>query len=128
MTDPLKNVGYFKELHHGDPNGPSLREAVRAKAAPAEDRLAAYLKQGGVLATTGSTVSDVLSDDDAPIARLEILTDGEWNWPADLAYYVERYHVRLPEEFVEHVASRDWSPPALSDDDLAALADRMAPA
>ena len=27
------------------------------------------------------------------------MTDGEYSWLSDLAYYVEKYNLRLPEEF-----------------------------
>jgi hypothetical protein len=48
------------------------------------------------------------------------MTDGTWVWPSDLAFYVERYHVELPTDFVEHVRSCGWNPPQLSDDELIA--------
>jgi len=37
------------------------------------------------------------------IPPLSMQTDGVWAWPNVLAYYVERYHCRLPDEFVSHV-------------------------
>ena len=30
-------------------------------------------------------------------------TDGEYSWCSDLAYHVEKYNLRLPKEFEEHV-------------------------
>ena len=42
-------------------------------------------------------------------------------WPGQLPYYVERYHVRLPAEFVAYMAANDWTPPDLDDQDLAEL-------
>ncbi|WP_431683493.1 hypothetical protein [Kitasatospora sp. KL5] len=32
-------------------------------------------------------------------------------WRADLAHYVERYHLRLPPAFLEHAAANGWVPP-----------------
>lgn len=34
--------------------------------------------------------------------------DGTWAWYGDLAYYVEKYHVRLPNEFIEHMKMNNW--------------------
>lgn len=38
------------------------------------------------------------------------LHDGEWEWPDGLAHYVERHSVRLPDEFINTMRSRDWRP------------------
>lgn len=125
MTDELSKVGFFRELEVGSPDDPSLSASVRASAQPDEAQLARYLSGGAVLATTGQLVTDALSDDPAPVARLDIRTDGEWVWPDDLSYYVTRYHVELPAEFVSHAASRRWEPPLLSEQELEALSDRL---
>ncbi len=37
--------------------------------------------------------------------------DGIWAWYADLVYYVEKYHVRLPNEFMEHMKMNNWMVP-----------------
>lgn len=121
MTEHVREVGFFAELRHGRPDGPSLRAAVRPTGDPSEDQLVSYLRSGPTLATTGQMASDVLAGDDVPVAPLAVLTDGAWIWPADLAYYVERYHVRLPEEFVQHAAARGWTPPALTHEELVAV-------
>lgn len=36
------------------------------------------------------------------------LTDGEWIWPEGLWIYVDRFDVRLPEEFVESITRRQF--------------------
>jgi hypothetical protein len=42
-------------------------------------------------------------------------------WPEDLAYYLERYHVALPDEFLKHLAAAKWTPPADVDTDQVEL-------
>lgn len=37
------------------------------------------------------------------------LSDGIYAWPEGLAIYVERYNVRLPDEFVQHLAAGNFS-------------------
>jgi hypothetical protein len=44
-----------------------------------------------------------------------VLTDGQYAWPSDLAYYVERYHVRLPDDFVSVIAAHGWRVPEAVD-------------
>ena len=39
------------------------------------------------------------------------LTDGVWVWPKGLAIYVERYHIRLPDEFIRHMEKKNFSIP-----------------
>ena len=37
------------------------------------------------------------------------LSDGAWLWPEGLAVYVERFHVRLPAEFAEHMRRHEFT-------------------
>ncbi len=62
-----------------------------------------YLRGGVVLATTGTLVDHYFDAKNVRVAPAEVRTDGEWAWPADLAYYVEKYSVGLPEKFLQHV-------------------------
>jgi hypothetical protein len=39
-------------------------------------------------------------------------SDGVWVWPEGLAHYVRSHDVRLPEDFVAHMRSRTFRPPA----------------
>jgi len=96
----LAQVGFFRELRHGHPNGPSLEEAVGKLHASDVGGILRYLENAPTLAATGSVVDDALSPERTAVARLEIATDGEWVWPRDLAYYVRQYDVGLPSSIV----------------------------
>jgi hypothetical protein len=106
----LIRVGFFRELRHGKPDGPSLRDSI-GSGEPDEAAIVQYLYTGATLAATGSMVDDYLNSDRKAIAPLEIATDGRWVWPRDLAYYVAEHHVRLPSAFVEHMRERGWKAP-----------------
>jgi hypothetical protein len=56
--------------------------------------------------------ADVL-DPEAPtlVSGGSLLTDGTWLWRDDLAYYVDRYHLALPADFVARVRELGYSPP-----------------
>lgn len=118
-------VGEFRELGHGRPDGPSLHAAVRDQGDQDEQSLARYLREGGVLAVTGTRLYDILSPERELIGGLSLLTDGQWFWYSDLAHYVERYHVALDQRFVQHARSRNWSPPELTDDELVEIGDAL---
>ncbi|MEU8795325.1 hypothetical protein [Streptomyces sp. NPDC048643] len=111
-------LGEFQELDHGRDDGSSLRACAHQEGAADEAALVRYLRAGSVLAATTSLVRDVLSPTNELIGSLHVLTDGEWFWYTDLAHYVERYHVSLDVEFVDHARGRGWTPPQLSEADL----------
>ena len=117
----LRQAGFFRELEHGEADGPSLRDAVRDSLPPHREHIAGYLRSASVIAATGMVVDDVLDPERKNVAELMVLTDGEWVWPSDLVYYFEQYNVALPEDFVDHMRALDWTPPSLSDDELIAL-------
>jgi|ERR1039458_2120634 hypothetical protein len=122
----MKRVGFFSDLPHGSADGPSLSELIGRLDEDTADRIAEYLYAGTViLPTLGTRCFDVLSDGKEDIGPLEILSDGEWAWPSDLPYFVAKYHVGLPEAFVEHAGDHGWKPPKLSDEKLALAADSL---
>ncbi len=118
-------MGKFRELRHGRLDGPSLRLAVRDQGDENEGLLVRYLRAGTVLAVTASSVPDVLSSSEEPVAHLALLTDGQWFWYTDLAYYVAQYHVRLDDRFVERVQSFGGTPPTVNPAELAALEETL---
>ncbi|MEA2616235.1 MAG: hypothetical protein QOE72_2018 [Chloroflexota bacterium] len=117
----LRRVGYFRELPHGDPESAALRESVGAASVENESAILTYLTHGNVLATSPMLVHDALDAGGQPLGTLQILTDGTWEWPSDLAHYVRTRHVRLPADFVRHMASHHWEVPRLSEAQLMEL-------
>ncbi len=121
----ISRAGFFRELAHGLPDGESLRDAVTAgrsePSGPQKEKLAEYLWGNTVLAATASMVDDVLDPSLKTVAPLEIVTDGAWVWPRDLAYYVEKYDAVVPLPFVLHIELRGWSEPYLTPDELSQI-------
>ena len=115
----IGRAGFFRELPHGLPGGDSLREAVASGGSGYdEEKLLRYLHGNTVLAATASMVDDVLDPRWRAVAPLEIVTDGAWVWPRDLAYYVEQYHVAVPLQFVLQIELHDWVQPDLTADEV----------
>jgi hypothetical protein len=114
----IKFLGNFRELQPVDDDGDSLSEARGAMSVDDAEQIAAYLGAGASIATTGMLVDDVLDPTNTGIAAEEVVTDGTWVWPGALAYYVGRYRVRLPDEFVAAVKAQRGVPPTLTDADL----------
>lgn len=99
----LRKLGFFKELPHGDPAGPSI--AVQA-ALPAADkeRVLRYLKSGALLAASQAMANDHFTGD--PITTLNLLTDGTWIWYSDLGHYLTAYDVAIDPAFLTHLKGR----------------------
>lgn len=50
------------------------------------------------------------------------LTDGHWAWPEGLAHNIECHDVKLPDEFLQHVASNKYQiPSGISDESMQEL-------
>ena len=111
----VRYCGFFQELEHGRPNGGSLAANVQLKPELFEDQVLGYLKSGNLLVGSPGIGCDVLSEDGSFSGPYHILTDGSWAWPQDLAFYVEKYHVKLPKEFVEDMRAKNWACPLLSE-------------
>jgi hypothetical protein len=114
MTTPITHlipVGFYSELRGGKPHEPSLRAAVQPVAGADDARVIEYLNAGETLVATAGVVSDVLDPKFGIIGPPHILTDGTYAWPATFAHYIERHHVRVPDEFVSHMRDNAWTVP-----------------
>lgn len=111
MIMKLKRTGFFAELPHGESSGPSLKASVRDDPQPNEPRIVEYLRCGCMFIAAPGLARDVLNKEDLVIGALRILTDGVWCWPSDLSYYVDKYHVRVPTEFLRRMEEKGWMPP-----------------
>ena len=103
----LRKVGFYKELDHGDSDGDSLKEAINKLCLEKLESILLYLHSAKLFIASPGLVEDVL-DGGNIIGPLSIYTDGEWSWPSDLAYYVKKYKVGLPNDFVEHMEAVGW--------------------
>lgn len=115
-------VGYFRELKHGMESGPSILEATQRGAYGSEKALlVSYLNGGTIFVASPGIGTDVLDADAALSGPIHSLTDGQWMWPADLSYYVEKYNVALPLEFLADLRRKSWTNPPPEQIDLSSL-------
>jgi len=123
----LKMAGFFAEQGLGMPELPSLREVVAASPQRDEARIVGYLRRAvqidglmlsecdvlfpglaQIVSDVRGGVRDVRCMDHIPCHPLDIQSDGVWVWLSSYAYYVERYHARIPEELRRHMEQRRW--------------------
>ncbi|OWA09301.1 hypothetical protein B9W62_16265 [Streptomyces sp. CS113] len=127
MARTVRAVGFFDELSPGwgFPTDGAIKDAVRSSANADEHRLVEYLRQGAGIWSEMGAQADVL-DAEAPtlVSGGSLLTDGAWIWRDDLAYYVVRYHLALPGDFVAHVGEAGYSPPEVPESRLVEILTR----
>ena len=63
------------------------------------------MKKGKVIAVAPAIVRDVLNPD-VRLPELFLMSDGKYEWRSDVIYYVEKYDMALPDEFIQHVLSQ----------------------
>ncbi len=121
MSRRLRSYGFFRDLPFGEAGEPSLMEAIGSTPVADERRIVDYLRSGLQYALVPGVTVDVLAPDRPALGPLRYITDGEWLWRSDLAHYVERYHCRVVDEFVEHMKAQNWLPPTEAEMNLAEL-------
>lgn len=114
----MRSFGYFREVAHGDPEGPSVHQ----RSGPFGDRYRAarYLTTGALLVGAPGTTTCAFDRCEA-LLEYHVMTDGEWHWPLDAAHYVERHNVAVPSDLLDHMRQLGFKPPALSRDQLREL-------
>jgi hypothetical protein len=113
----LKPVVHFREFPFGIITDPSMIEFMGDHPWKDQDKVLDYLRSGHILANTmGADLTDWFdrSQRANPLVHGQVeggttpMGDGEWFWYAGLIYFVEKYNVRLPEEFIQHAAEENW--------------------
>ncbi|MFE1236603.1 hypothetical protein [Streptomyces tendae] len=123
----VRAVGFFDELSPGwgFPTDGTIKDAVRSSADSDGQRLVEYLRQGSGIWSEMGAQADVL-DPEGPVlvSAGSLLTDGVWLWREDLAYYVGRYHLALPGDFVTRVRELGHRPPEVPETRLVEILTR----
>jgi hypothetical protein len=102
----------LRELRHTapTPGSPSVHDLVRSQGEPDEPAIVAYLSRSPLLVASPGRVRDVL-DPQTRAGSASIRTDGVYAWTEDLAHYVQRWHLRLPEPLMQHGRALGWEIP-----------------
>jgi hypothetical protein len=114
----MKEAGFYRSAE-------DVTAAASTAAYPWEPMVVRYLEQGMTVLVSPHWVDDLVNPKLRRICQYSTLTDGTWIWPSDLAYYVRTYHVVLPDEFLEHMAARDWVVPEIGDAELDAICEQL---
>ncbi len=109
----MKVVGIFRELRSDlSQSLPSIHEEAGRLDVVAAERIKTHLNIGIGVFDVMEAVRDPFDNARYIPGGSSLISDGEWVWRQDLASFVERYRVGLPNEFVRHVLASGVAPDA----------------
>ena len=97
-------IGNYKEFEQDCKV--SLKDSCEKGKYANQEKIAEYLKNGGknIMIST-SYHKDVFTFENTGMSEI-CKEDGTYSWFNILAYYVEKYNLRLPTDFEEHILSK----------------------
>lgn len=117
-------VGWFSDLPHGRTAEAAIRASIGKLPGGEIDRIVRYLNHGTVITeTTGAVLYDELAPERPEIGAYRTATDGEFVWPSDYPYYVEKYAVAVPDGLREK--AMHGLPRPLSDAEIDTVVDAI---
>jgi hypothetical protein len=128
MDKILKNVLDVCDIppayHPAKPGKPPLRNLPTSSVpSPHEKEIIDYMRRGidcsqcpdgrmqyDILRTDARVrIDDVLAADGLQdVDSNTLYTDGEWIWAGATIYYINRYHLPIPDDFVKFAKSNHW--------------------
>ena len=95
----LISIGRAREIDHQD-RFPSIKTMIH-KPMKEKEKVLEYMKNAEHIAYSPGIARDVFHPE-IWTTEVSLMSDGKYQWRSDIIYYVEKYDMELPEEFVEH--------------------------
>lgn len=96
-------IGQIREIYKDD-KYPSIKDLIN-KPIKEKKKIIEYMKKCKIIATVPAVVRDIVNPNNR-VPELFLMSDGKYEWRSDVIYYVEKYDIELPEEFIKHVLSQ----------------------
>lgn len=80
-------------------NKDAILRAISKEVHPRKEEILAYLRSAVIFGAYASVSKDIFTGEPISIEHL-LLTDGKFRWTSDIEYYVEKYNLRLQDEFI----------------------------
>ena len=94
-------IGKYDELAPGR-GFDSMKNHFEKSEYPGKDKIVEYLKTGIIDMVSAEAAHDVFTGEKIPLEKLG-MNDGKFIWWNTLSHYVEKYNLRLPQEFEQHI-------------------------
>ena len=96
----IKSLLKWKEF--GDSDAPSITSGFSDIPDPNKDAIVKYLKNGNTILVSTGVGIDVFINEIVD-NHYYLMTDGEYTWNNMIAYYVEKYNLKMPDDFINKV-------------------------
>lgn len=101
----MRVIGLFRELGtHIYQEIPSIKSMVGGLSEDDAGMVVNYLKRGVPVFDVMGATNDPLNKSVYISGGPSLVSDGFWIWRGDLIYFVEKYRINLPYEFLQYVA------------------------
>ena len=100
----MKIIGQYNELAP-DMGFPSMLDSMAKTPYASKETILDYLRNGNVHMVTAAKVVDTLKKARTKV-NLVFMNDGTYEWSSAIIYYVDKYNLQLPDEFVNHILQR----------------------
>ncbi len=98
----MKYLGEYKELENNS-NFPMLEDNISDVPCTSKDVILLYLKNNDFIkGAMPSLKHDIFSNEIIPGDCL-YYSDGTFSWDYETIYYFEKYNMKLPDDFINHV-------------------------
>lgn len=94
-------IGKYEELNPGR-GYPSMKDFFCDAPYTGQAKIIHYLKHAKEDMVSTKIPKDVFTGETIPMDNLG-MNDGEYTWFTTLAYYVEKYNLKLPKEFEDKI-------------------------
>ena len=81
---------------------PSINDYLMDKPYDSKEKIIDYMLNGSVHMVTASKPIDIFTGNVINY-DLVFMDDGEYSWTSKLIYYVDKYNLKLPEDFINHI-------------------------
>ena len=104
----LINVCNFKEMPYTtNKNADTIKNHLSKSPINNKNEIINYLRSGICLAACTGFTKDVL--DDTKMSGIpNSMTDGKYHWYEDIIYYIDKYNMMPPKDFIEYMKKNNW--------------------
>lgn len=110
-------IGAFREIEENSAY-PSIRESLSSTPHPDKSRILRYLNNGHLHFASSGYHDDVINPTNIEFIPNQSRTDGVYGWSDAAIYYVDKYNLILPDEFIQHMKKNNWEVPSDIDESV----------
>lgn len=97
-------IGKYRELSPNKKDYPYMKDSFEKEPYKNQGKIVWYLKHGAENMVRAKKEKDFFTGEIIPMEPIG-MSDGEYAWWNFLAYYVEHYNLRLPDDFEKKILS-----------------------